>query len=123
MVERRAETFAAVDEVSLVPQVGDRVRVRGPGQPSAVFEVPGDLLDGLRALRGPVLERGQLVDDKRVELLEEAVLLLSEPLHRIGVGDVDVSLFLKCLGTVFRAGNRAPHVRCELGCIISPRAF
>src|SRR3546814_2684252 len=65
-----------IEDEHLMPNVRDRVGVRRAGEAVPVREVLLDLVERLGALAGVVLEAGQLVDDQRVEALEEARRLL-----------------------------------------------
>ena len=122
LIERLAQTLAVIEDEHLVPEIGDRVAVRRASEAVAVLEVLLDLVHRLRAPTGVVLEGGQLVDDERVEALEELGVLLHEPVHSVGVRHVDIRRHVERLFTL--VGRRHGHsdLRGELLEVVFPRA-
>ena len=105
-----------------MPEVSDRVAVRRASEAVAVLEVLLDLVHRLRTPTGVVLEGGQLVDDERVEALEELGVLLHEPVHSVGVSHVYVGRRVECLFTLVGRCHGHSDLRGELLEVVFPRA-
>ena len=120
LVEAVAQALAAIEQVDLVPDVGDAVAVGRAGHAAAVLEVPGDRSRGLAARAGVVLVGGGLVDHQLGEAGEERLLLFLQPVDRVDVGDVDIGGFGECFLAVGRVRHHDFEVRGKLLEVVDP---
>ena len=120
LVEAVAQALAVVEDLDLVPDIGDRVAVGRAGHAAAVLEVFGDFGHRLAALAGVVFKRGGLVDDYFGESFEEGRLLLGEPLGGIDIGDVDVGIRLERRRSISSIGDRYSERGGKLLNIVDP---